>query len=89
MSTLSSSIDTQNAASDPINRVSDRRFEMNSADTEIADEPQAQYPKSDEASDYGITTSEITYYHYGTYRYTNLKDAIAEAKRDKAKLVDG
>ena len=62
---------------------------MNSTDTKITDEPQAQDLKPEEASDYGITTSEVTYYHYGTYRYTNLKDAIAEAKRDKEKLVEG
>lgn len=42
---------------------------MNRANTEIADEPLAQDLKLEEASEYGITTSEITYYHYGSYRY--------------------
>jgi hypothetical protein len=30
---------------------------------------------------YGITRVPVDYYHYGTFRYTNLDDAIAEAKR--------
>lgn len=30
---------------------------------------------------YGITRVPVDYYHYGAFRYTNLKDAIAEAKR--------
>lgn len=30
---------------------------------------------------YGITRVRVDYYHYGAFRYTNLKDAIAEAKR--------
>ena len=40
---------------------------------------------TNEALDYGITTSQVTYYHYGAYRYANLRDAIAEAQRDMAK----
>lgn len=44
--------------------------------------------KFEEVFDDGITTLEINSYHYGTYRYMNVKDTIAEAKRDKAKLVD-
>ena len=30
---------------------------------------------------YGITSVQISQFFYGGYRYTNLADAIAEAKR--------
>jgi len=36
---------------------------------------------------YGIKRTTADYYHYGQYRYTNLKDAIAQAERDKHKSV--
>jgi hypothetical protein len=32
---------------------------------------------------YGITRVPVNYFHYGKYRYTNLENAIAEAKRDQ------
>lgn len=32
---------------------------------------------------HGITTSTVTFYHYGAYRYSSLKAAVAEAERDK------
>jgi hypothetical protein len=31
---------------------------------------------------YGITCAQISQFFYGGYRYTNLADAIAEAKRN-------
>lgn len=31
---------------------------------------------------YGISWVPVDYYHYGVFRYTNLEDAIAQAKRD-------
>jgi hypothetical protein len=31
---------------------------------------------------YGISRTPADYFHYGQYRYTNLKDAIAQAERD-------
>lgn len=34
---------------------------------------------------YGITTSSVTFYHYGRYRYTTLEAAVAEAERDKTR----
>ncbi len=58
---------------------------MNDTGVDVTSETLVQKSQADEASDYGITTSQVTYYHYGVYRYTNLKDAIAEAKRDRAK----
>jgi hypothetical protein len=35
----------------------------------------------EEMAKYGITCSQISQFSYGGYRYTNLADAIAEAKR--------
>ena len=32
---------------------------------------------------YGITRVPVDYFHFGGFRYTNLKDAIAEAKRQQ------
>jgi hypothetical protein len=37
-----------------------------------------------EASEYAITKASIEYFHFGGYRYTNLKAAIAEAKRQRS-----
>jgi hypothetical protein len=34
-----------------------------------------------EMTKYGITCSQTSLFSYGAYRYTNLGDAIAEAKR--------
>lgn len=36
---------------------------------------------AEEMEKYGITREPVDYFHYGEFRYTNLKDAIAEAKR--------
>ena len=35
----------------------------------------------EEMAKYGITCSQISQFAYGDYRYTNLEDALAEAKR--------
>jgi hypothetical protein len=35
----------------------------------------------EEMAKYGITCTQISQFFYGGYRYTNLADAIAEAKR--------
>jgi hypothetical protein len=32
---------------------------------------------------YGITRTPADYFHYGQYRYTSLKDAVAQAERDQ------
>ena len=32
---------------------------------------------------YGITRVPVDYFHYKQYRYTNLSDAVAQAKRDE------
>lgn len=31
----------------------------------------------------GITRVPVDYFHYRQYRYTNLKDAVAQAERDR------
>lgn len=36
---------------------------------------------------YGIKRTTAEYYHCGPYRYSNLKDAIAQAERDKYNSV--
>ena len=36
---------------------------------------------ADELATYGITRIPVDYFHVGKYRYSNLDDAIAEAKR--------
>jgi hypothetical protein len=36
---------------------------------------------SKEMTKYGITRVPVDYFHYKEYRYTNLDDAIAQAKR--------
>jgi hypothetical protein len=35
---------------------------------------------------YGIQRIPADHYNYGQYRYTNLKDAVAQAMRDGAAL---
>lgn len=35
---------------------------------------------------FGIRRAPADYYHYKQYRYTSLKDAIAQAERDEAVL---
>jgi hypothetical protein len=32
---------------------------------------------------YGILRVPVDYFHYGDFRYTNLKDAVAQAKRQQ------
>ena len=34
---------------------------------------------------FGITRVSIDHFHYKDFRYTNVKDAIAQAKRQQAK----
>jgi hypothetical protein len=49
-----------------------------------ADQPPAPQPKNTLAEDmakYGITRVPVDYYHHGVFRYTSLKDALAQARR--------
>lgn len=34
---------------------------------------------------YGITKSQVYVFSYKEYRYSNFKDAVAQAKRDEAR----
>jgi hypothetical protein len=36
----------------------------------------------EEMARYGIARVPVDYFHYGKYRYSNLRDAIAQAERD-------
>jgi hypothetical protein len=38
---------------------------------------------------YGISRTTADIFHYGPYRYTNLKDAVAQAERDKSLSSEG
>jgi hypothetical protein len=38
---------------------------------------------TEEMAKYGITRVPIDYFYYGGFRYTNLEDAVAEAKRQQ------
>lgn len=35
-----------------------------------------------EIAKYGITRSTVDYFHYRDFKYTNLNDALAQAKRE-------
>lgn len=45
--------------------------------------PAAEPEAKDEMVKYGITRVPVDYFHYKQYRYTNLADAIAQAKREQ------
>lgn len=38
---------------------------------------------TEDMTKYGITRVPVDYFHYGEFRYTNLKDAVAQAKRQQ------
>lgn len=46
--------------------------------------PDANPAAKDEMAKYGITRVPVDYFHYKQYRYTNLADAVAQAKREQA-----
>jgi hypothetical protein len=33
---------------------------------------------------YGITCVPVDYFHFGEFRYTDLQNAVAQAKRDRS-----
>jgi len=43
--------------------------------------PPAAPDVAEQMATYGITRVPVDYFHVGKYRYSNLDDAIAEAKR--------
>jgi hypothetical protein len=46
--------------------------------------PAINAESSDEMTKFGIARIPVDYFHYREFRYTNLKDAIAQAKRDRS-----
>ena len=55
---------------------------MTLADAEKAS-PALRPETAEEMAKYGITCVPVDYFHYGSFRYTNLEDAVAEAKRQQ------
>jgi kynurenine formamidase len=55
---------------------------MTSADGEEAS-PVLRPEAAEEMAKYGVTCVPVDYFHYGSFRYTNLEDAVAEAKRQQ------
>ena len=53
---------------------------MTSADREEAS-PKLSPGAAEDMAKYGITRVPVDYFHFGGFRYTNLEDAVAEAKR--------
>jgi len=50
-------------------------------------EPTPPQPSAEDAEmmkKYGITRVPVEYFRYGEFRYTNLKDAIAQAERSRS-----
>jgi hypothetical protein len=43
--------------------------------------PATNPESTEEIARYGITRVPVDYFQYGEFRYTNLEDAVAEAKR--------
>ncbi len=52
-----------------------------SRDSAVSDEEIAE-----ELAKYGITCVPADNFYYREYRYTNLRDAIAQSRRDKIRL---
>lgn len=50
------------------------------------DHPARGKDAAEEMAMYGITCVPVDNFHYREYRYTNLRDAIAQSKRDKIRL---
>ncbi len=55
---------------------------MTSADQDKSN-PSMSPEAAEEMAKYGITRVPADYFRLGEYRYTNLKDAVAQAKRQK------
>ena len=61
---------------------------MTSTDGEEAS-PALRTAPAEEMGKYGITCTPVDYFHYGSFRYTNLEDAVAEAKRQQPQKDSG
>lgn len=47
--------------------------------------PAVSSEAAEDMAKYGITRVPVDYFHFGGFRYTNLKDAVAQAKRQQRK----
>lgn len=54
---------------------------MATTDIALSDAPM---PDADVMAHYGITCEAVPRYHYKTWHYAKLSDAVAQAKRDAA-----
>lgn len=48
-----------------------------------ASSPTSSPQTAEELAKYGITRVPVDYFYYGGFRYTNLDDAVAQAKRQQ------
>jgi len=51
----------------------------------VADRHASTDEDSEEMAEFGITRVPADYFHYKDFRYTQLADAVAEAKRDESR----
>lgn len=56
----------------------------NSGVIEMAETPPATEDMDEQMARYGISRVPADQFHYKSYRYSNLRDAIAQAQREEA-----
>src|ERR1700753_4040312 len=61
---------------------SHREIAMTSQTSNIAPEKSTTSPERAELAQLGISVVTVEHFHYKTFRYTNVRDAIAQAQRD-------
>lgn len=61
-------------------------MDSNSASPDLFDK-KVEPSDLDDMIKYGIKCVPVDYYHFGDFRYTNLADAIAQAKRGCSTLA--
>jgi len=77
-------IATRQAAAEYEGWPSIRHVRRTPVERTIAQDEQECIVDTDTLETLGITRVSMEYFHYRNYRYTNLDDAAAEAKRDRA-----
>jgi hypothetical protein len=75
----------------PVDHFQYREFRYTNLEDAVAQAKRQRPPKesspasspdsTEEIARYGITRVPVDYFYYGGFRYTNLEDAVAEAKR--------
>jgi hypothetical protein len=56
---------------------------MSGTSSQRKEDPPVAVDMADQMATHGITRVPVDYFHVGKFRYSNLDDAIAEAKRQK------